>query len=53
MPPFTIPGGNPVMEVPGETPRLPFTTLKPALVIVDPARAPKEPDVPRGTVEKG
>jgi hypothetical protein len=38
-PPTTVPGGKPVTELPGETPRLPVTTVGVAvLVTVDPAR---------------
>lgn len=36
-----VPGGKPVMEVPGETPIEPVTTVLPALVIVVAAQAPK------------
>src|SRR5580692_2168326 len=33
--PFTIPGGNPVILVPGERPRSPFSSVRPVLVTVD------------------
>lgn len=36
-----MPGGKPVMEVPGETPIEPVTTVLPALVIVVAAQTPK------------
>jgi hypothetical protein len=44
---FIIPGGNPVMAVPGETPTLPFTLVSPVLVTSEPARTPKKADVPK------
>jgi len=47
--PFTKPGGNPVMEVPGLTPRSPLITDGPVLVTVEPARTAKLPAVPRPT----
>jgi len=46
--PVKVPGGlNPVIAVPGYTPRLPLTIVKPALVIVVPASTPYVPAVPR------
>jgi hypothetical protein len=47
--PFTMPGGNPVTEVPGQRPRSPLMTVRPVLVTVLPARTPKLPAVPRPT----
>jgi hypothetical protein len=47
--PFTMPGGNPVTEVPGLRPRSPLMTVRPVLVTVVPARTPKLPAVPRPT----
>jgi hypothetical protein len=47
--PFTMPGGNPVIAVPGLTPRSPLTMLGPVLVTVDPASTAKLPAVPRPT----
>jgi hypothetical protein len=47
--PFTMPGGNPVTEVPGLRPRFPLMTVRPVLVTVVPARTPKLPAVPRPT----
>jgi hypothetical protein len=47
--PFTMPGGNPVTEVPGLRPRFPLTTVRPVLVTVVPARTPKLLAVPRPT----
>jgi hypothetical protein len=49
MVPFTVPGGNPVTEVPGLTPRSPLITLGPVLVTLCPPSTPKEPAVPRPT----
>src|SRR4051794_14151965 len=46
-PPTTVPGGNPVTELPGETPRLPVMTLGPVFVTVDPPRTAKLCEVPR------
>src|SRR5438067_5364787 len=48
-PPTTVPGGNPVTELPGETPRLPVMTLGPVFVTVDPPRTAKLCEVPRDT----
>ena len=45
----TIPGGNPVIAVPGLTPRSPFTTVGPVLVTVVPASTAKLAVVPRPT----
>src|SRR5947209_11974076 len=44
-----MPGGNPVTEMPGETPTLPVMTLDPVLVTVEPPRTAKLPAVPRLT----
>src|SRR5947209_19445571 len=44
-----MPGGNPVTEMPGETPTLPVMTLAPVLVTVEPPRTAKLPAVPRLT----
>jgi hypothetical protein len=38
VPKATTPGGNPVIAVPGATPRFPTTTVDPVLVTVDPPR---------------
>ncbi len=50
MAPVTMPGGNPVIAVPGLTPRSPLMTLAPVLVTALPASTPKLPAVPRPTV---
>src|SRR4029079_16737237 len=42
-----MPGGNPVTELPGETPRLPVMTVAPVLVTVDPPGTAKLCAVPR------
>src|ERR1051325_8385631 len=42
-----MPGGNPVTDEPGETPRLPVMTLAPVLVTVEPPRTAKLCEVPR------
>src|SRR5664279_4784880 len=47
VPPFTRPGGNPVVADPGETPRSPVTTVGPVLVTVVPARTAKLRVVPK------
>jgi hypothetical protein len=47
--PFTVPGGNPVIAVPGLTPKSPLMTLGPVLVTVVPARTAKLLAVPRST----
>jgi hypothetical protein len=47
MAPVTLPGGIPVTDVPGLTPRFPKTTEAPVLVTADPARMPKPIAVPR------
>jgi hypothetical protein len=39
--PFTVPGGNPVVAVPGLTPRSPLMLVGPVLVTVEPARIAK------------
>src|SRR3984893_1994894 len=43
-----MPGGNPVIAVPGLTPTSPLITVEPVLVTVEPARTPKLPAVSRG-----
>ena len=43
----TIPGGNPVMALPGLTPRFPVMTVGPVLVTVAPPRTAKEAAVPK------
>src|ERR1017187_8965236 len=45
--PFTIPGGNPVIERPGQTPKSPLMTLGPVLVTVEAPRTPKLAAVPK------
>jgi hypothetical protein len=47
--PFTMPGGNPVIALPGLTPRSPLRTLGPVLVTVLPASTAKLLAVPRPT----
>jgi len=47
--PFTVPGGKPVMEVPGWSPRLPLIVDGPVLVTVEPANTAKLAVVPRVT----
>jgi hypothetical protein len=39
----TLPGGNPVIEVPGSTPRFPSMVVGPVLVTVEPPRTAKLP----------
>jgi hypothetical protein len=46
---LTVPGGNPVAEVPGFKPRLPLITVDPVLVTVVPARTAKLDAVPKFT----
>ena len=41
--PFTTPGGNPVIEVPGFNETSPFIEEKPVLVIAEVAMIPKVP----------
>src|ERR1043165_5346728 len=43
-----MPGGNPVTEEPGETPRFPVMTEGPVFVTVEPPRTAKFCAVPRG-----
>src|SRR5580700_1026200 len=43
----TLPGGKPVIEVPGETPTSPSMTLKPVLVTAEPASTAKGVALPR------
>ncbi len=47
VPPTTVPGGNPVIAVPGATPRSPLRMLGPVFVTVEPARTTNESAVPR------
>jgi hypothetical protein len=47
--PLTVPGGNPVTAVPGETPRFPVTVVPPVLVTVEPARTANGAAVPSST----
>jgi len=49
MVPFTWPGGNPVTDVPGLSPRSPLIVVGPVFVIVDPASTAKFAAVPSGT----
>jgi hypothetical protein len=42
-----IPGGNPVIEVPGETPKSPLMMLGPVLVTSEAPRTAKAAAVPR------
>jgi hypothetical protein len=51
VPLLTVPGGNPVTEVPGDTPTAPTITLEPVFVTAEPARTAKLADVPRGTAD--
>src|SRR3954466_5217452 len=44
-----MPGGNPVTEVPGLTPRSPVTDVAPVLVTVEPARTARPPAERRAT----
>jgi hypothetical protein len=45
--PLTFPGGKPVTEVPGLSPRFPVITVEPVLVMVDPASSAKPSAAPR------
>ncbi|WP_246507059.1 hypothetical protein [Actinocrinis puniceicyclus] len=45
----TMPGGNPVIAVPGLTPRSPLIWLAPVLVTAEPANTAKLAAVPRST----
>lgn len=45
-----VPGGNPVIAVPGLTPRSPSMTVLPVFVTVDPPRTPNVAAVPKRTV---
>jgi hypothetical protein len=47
--PVTLPGGNPVTEVPALTPRFPPTVLAPVFVTVVPARIAKLTADPNAT----
>src|ERR1700674_1189998 len=44
-----VPGGNPVIDVPAQTPTSPVTTVAPVLVTVELPRTPKVAAVPKGT----
>jgi hypothetical protein len=46
-----MPGGNPVTEVPGDTPTLPEITLLPVFVTAEPARTAKLAAEFRGTAD--
>ena len=51
---MSVPGGNPVTEVPGLSPRFPpAMVVGPVLVTVEPARTLKFPAVPNGTGDGG
>lgn len=45
--PLETPGGNPVIAVPGLSPSLPLTMVSPVLVMVDAAKTPYAPAVPK------
>jgi len=45
--PVTMPGGKPVMDVPGATPISPATKENPVLVTVEAPRAPNVAAIPR------
>jgi hypothetical protein len=55
--PVNIPGGNPVIALPGDTPTSPLTFVGAAvvevLVTVEPARIPKEQAAPRRMAPAG
>lgn len=53
--PLTVPGGNPITEVPGERPRFPLSKVGPVFVIVVPANVAKPEVVPKaqGKVPEG
>jgi hypothetical protein len=44
--PITLPGGKPVIEVPGNKPKFPVITDGPVLVTVEPPKTAKACDVP-------
>src|SRR5580704_1457873 len=46
----TTPGGNPVTELPGLSPRFPVMIVAPALVTVEPPKMAKFSAAPSGTV---
>jgi len=46
MVPVITPGGKPVTSVPGQTPRLPLTTVEPVFVAVELARTANFAAVP-------
>ena len=48
-PPITMPGGNPKIALPGETPTSPWITVGPVFVTVDPANTAKLSAVPSET----
>ena len=52
-PPDSVPGGNPVIAVPAQTPTSPATLLGPVLVTVEPARIPKLQAAPNGRATGG
>jgi len=45
--PLTIPSGNPVTDMPGFSPKSPFTTLEPVFVTVEAASTAKPAAVPK------
>jgi hypothetical protein len=47
---MTLPGGNPVIAVPGLTPRSPVRTVAPVFVTVDPPRTANDAAVPKLTL---
>jgi hypothetical protein len=49
LPPETIPGGNPVIALSGDTPTSPSTAVGPVLVTVEPAKTANVEAVPRFT----
>ena len=51
--PVSVPGGNPVIAVPAQTPTSPVTLLGPVLVTVEPARIPKLQAAPNGRATGG
>lgn len=50
MTPVIIPGGNPVMEVPGLTPKSPLSIVGPVFVTDAPPRTEYDSSVPKPTV---
>ncbi len=47
VPPVTVPGGKPVIAVPGLTPKLPISVVGPVFVTVEPASTAKLAAVPK------